>query len=192
MPVEELYHAAIEQAVWAEDLGFVSVTLSEHHGSDDGYLPSMVALASAIAARTENIHIMLAALIAPMHDPLRIAEDLAVLDRISKGRISVTVAGGYVPSEFEMFGYTTGDRVRLTVEMVETPQGGVDRRALRVPGPHRAGHPHPVSGSPAGHLAGRQRREGSPPSRPDRRRLLAHHARVLGLLPRRGHPVGTG
>ncbi|MDE0237378.1 MAG: LLM class flavin-dependent oxidoreductase, partial [bacterium] len=65
-------------------------------------------------------HIMLAALIAPMHDPLRIAEDLAVLDRISKGRISVTVAGGYVPSEFEMFGYTTGDRVRLTVEMVET------------------------------------------------------------------------
>ena len=120
VPVEELYHAAIEQAVWAEDLGFVSVTLSEHHGSDDGYLPSLVALASAIAARTENIHIMLAALIAPMHDPLRIAEDLAVLDRISKGRISVTVAGGYVPSEFEMFGYTTSDRVRLTVEMVET------------------------------------------------------------------------
>ena len=64
VPVEELYHAAIEQAVWAEDL--------------------------------------------------------AVLDRISKGRISVTVAGGYVPSEFEMFGHTTGDRVRLTVEMVET------------------------------------------------------------------------
>jgi len=120
VPVEELYHAAIEQTVWAEDLGFASVTLSEHHGADDGYLPSLVTLASAIAARTESIHIMLAALIAPMHDPLRIAEDLAVLDRISKGRISVTVAGGYVPSEFEMFGRTIGDRVRLTTEMVET------------------------------------------------------------------------
>ncbi|WP_419918886.1 LLM class flavin-dependent oxidoreductase [Candidatus Poriferisocius sp.] len=120
VPVDELYHAAIEQVEWAERLGFVSVTLSEHHGSDDGYLPSLVALASAIAARTENIHIMLAALIAPMHDPLRVAEDLAVLDRISKGRISVVVAAGYVPSEFDMFGRRMRDRVALTEEMVET------------------------------------------------------------------------
>ena len=166
VPVEELYHAAIEQAVWAEDLGFVSVTLSEHHGSDDGYLPSLVALASAIAARTENIHIMLAALIAPMHDPLRIAEDLAVLDRISKGRISVTVAGGYVPSEFEMFGYTTGDRVRLTVEMVETlkaawtgePFEFRDRTVRVTPTPYQ--DPRPAiwlggSGEPAARRAAR-------------------------------------
>ena len=120
VPVDELYEAAIEQVVWAENLGFVSVTLSEHHGSDDGYLPSLVAMASAIAARTETIHIMLGALIAPMHDPLRVAEDLAVLDRISKGRMSVIVAGGYVPSEFAMFGHEMKDRVALTVEMVDT------------------------------------------------------------------------
>ncbi len=120
VPVDELYRTAIEQVVWADELGFASVTLSEHHGSDDGYLPSLVAMAAAIAARTENIHIMLAALIAPMHDPLRVAEDLAVLDRISKGRISVVVAAGYVPSEFAMFGRQMQDRVALTVEMVET------------------------------------------------------------------------
>ena len=187
VPVDELYEAAIEQVVWAENLGFVSVTLSEHHGSDDGYLPSLVALASAMAARTENIHIMLAALIAPMHDPLRAAEDLAVLDRISKGRISVVVAGGYVPSEFEMFGHTTGDRVRLTVEMVETLKAAWTGEPFEFRGRTVRVTPTPYQDPRPAIWLGGSGEKAARPGGPHRRRVPAHHARVLGLLPRRGH-----
>ena len=76
----ELADTAIEQCVWADQLGFATVTLSEHHGSPDGYLPSPLVLGAAIAARTQNIRLMFAALIAPLHDPVRLAEDIAYLD----------------------------------------------------------------------------------------------------------------
>ena len=116
----DLYEAALDQCAWADALGFESVTLSEHHGSPDGYLPSLVAMASAIAARTSSMRIRLGAMIAPMHDPLRMAEDLAVVDHISRGRLDVVVSNGYVPSEFAMFGHAVSERVKLTTEMVQT------------------------------------------------------------------------
>src|SRR5690606_421190 len=92
-----LYRAAVEQCSWADRHGFGTVMLAEQHGSDDGYLPSPVALGCAIAAVTEQIRIRVQALIAPFHDPLRLAEDLAVLDLLSAGRAEITAAGGYVP-----------------------------------------------------------------------------------------------
>ena len=79
-PIGDLYQAAIEMAVWSEQNGAVSVVLSEHHASPDGYLPSPIVLASAIAARTSTIPIMVAALLVPLHDPVRLAEDMAVLE----------------------------------------------------------------------------------------------------------------
>src|SRR5262245_44833556 len=75
-----LYTAALEQCAWADRQGFAGVILSEHHGSDDGYLPSPLVFAAAVAARTQQLRILIGALIVPLHDPLRIAEDLAVLD----------------------------------------------------------------------------------------------------------------
>lgn len=72
----DLYEAALAQCEWADALGFGSVTLSEHHGSADGYLPSLVAMASAIAARTSTMRIRLGAMIAAMHDPIRMAEEI--------------------------------------------------------------------------------------------------------------------
>jgi len=116
----DLYEAALEQCAWADSLGFERVTLSEHHGSDDGYLPSLVALGSAIAARTSSMLIRLAAVIAPLHNPLRLAEDLSVLDHLSRGRLEVVLANGYVPSEFEMFDVKMSDRVKLVTEAIET------------------------------------------------------------------------
>lgn len=116
----ELYHAALQQCEWADSLGFGSVVLSEHHGSDDGYLPSLVPLASAIAARTSKMGIRLGAVIAPLHNPLRLAEDLSVLDHLSRGRLEVVLANGYVPSEFQMFDVQLSDRVKLVTETVET------------------------------------------------------------------------
>ena len=78
-----LYAAALEMSAWADRLGIDSAVVSEHHFTDDGYLPSPIVLASAIAAKTERIAITIAALLAPLHDPLRLAEDLAVLDILS-------------------------------------------------------------------------------------------------------------
>jgi len=114
----ELTRTAIEQCEWADRLGFTSVTLSEHHGSPDGYLPSPIVLGAAIATRTKNLRLLLGALIAPLHDPLRLAEDIAVLDVISNGRVIPVVAGGYVDAEFRAFGKRLSDRARVMDEIV--------------------------------------------------------------------------
>ena len=116
----ERYEAALDMAEWADRLGFVIIVLSEHHGSDDGYLPSPLAMAAAMAARTKQARIRIAALIAPFHDPLRVAEDVAVVDLLSNGRLDLVVANGYVPGEFAMFGCELSDRVRRTTETVAT------------------------------------------------------------------------
>jgi len=113
-----LYAAALAQAEWADRLGFAAVVLSEHHGSPDGYLPSPLVMAAAIAARTRRIRISISALIAPLHDPVRIAEDLAVLDVISGGRLVPVLSGGYVASEFAAFGRTLDSRARYMGEIV--------------------------------------------------------------------------
>jgi alkanesulfonate monooxygenase SsuD/methylene tetrahydromethanopterin reductase-like flavin-dependent oxidoreductase (luciferase family) len=115
-PKAELYQAAIEMAVWADERGFDTVQFSEHHGSDDGYIPSPIVLASAIAARTRHIKLRFGVILLPLHDPIRLAEDLAVLDIVSNGRITVTFGAGYAAHEFEMFGVALSDRVKLIEE----------------------------------------------------------------------------
>jgi alkanesulfonate monooxygenase SsuD/methylene tetrahydromethanopterin reductase-like flavin-dependent oxidoreductase (luciferase family) len=109
----ELHATALEQCAWADRLGFAAVILSEHHGSPDGYLPSPLVFGAAVAARTRNLRIQLAALIAPLHDPLRLAEDIAVLDVLSGGRVIPVLSGGYVESEFRAFGRRLADRARV-------------------------------------------------------------------------------
>jgi alkanesulfonate monooxygenase SsuD/methylene tetrahydromethanopterin reductase-like flavin-dependent oxidoreductase (luciferase family) len=114
----QLAATAIEQCEWADRAGFGSVTLSEHHGSPDGYLPSPLVLAAAIAARTVNLRIVIAALIAPLHDPVRLAEDVAYLDVVSNGRAIPVVSGGYVEAEFAAMGKKLSDRARVMDEIV--------------------------------------------------------------------------
>jgi alkanesulfonate monooxygenase SsuD/methylene tetrahydromethanopterin reductase-like flavin-dependent oxidoreductase (luciferase family) len=115
----ERYAAALDMVEWAEDQGFVIVLLSEHHGSDDGYLPSPLTMAAAIAARTKRIRIQIAAIVAPFYDPIRLAEDLAVLDNISGGRIDVVLGYGYVQREFDMFRKERSRRVQDTTELID-------------------------------------------------------------------------
>jgi alkanesulfonate monooxygenase SsuD/methylene tetrahydromethanopterin reductase-like flavin-dependent oxidoreductase (luciferase family) len=100
----DLYQAAIELCAWGDQHGIGSVHLSEHHGSDDGYCPSPLVLASAIATRTRDMRIFISALIAPLHDPVRLAEDLTVLDNISRGRVIPILSGGYREEEFSAVG----------------------------------------------------------------------------------------
>ena len=83
----ELYAAVPEMCAWAEHHGGLAAVLCEHHGSEDGYLPSPMILAPAIAARTQRLALSLI-LILPFYDPVRLAEDMAVLDIISGGRAS--------------------------------------------------------------------------------------------------------
>jgi alkanesulfonate monooxygenase SsuD/methylene tetrahydromethanopterin reductase-like flavin-dependent oxidoreductase (luciferase family) len=89
------------------------VTLSEHHGSPDGYILSPIVFGASIAASTSSPYVHIGALIAPLYDPLRAAEDLAVLDLLLGGRLLVTVGAGYFESEFQMFGREIRHRADL-------------------------------------------------------------------------------
>jgi alkanesulfonate monooxygenase SsuD/methylene tetrahydromethanopterin reductase-like flavin-dependent oxidoreductase (luciferase family) len=115
----ERYAAALDMAAWADGLGCVNIAISEHHGSSDGYLPSPLTMVAAMAARTSTVRFSIAALIAPFYDPLRLAEDLLVLDNLSKGRVDLIVAGGYVREEFAMFGVPTSERAARVTEVVD-------------------------------------------------------------------------
>jgi alkanesulfonate monooxygenase SsuD/methylene tetrahydromethanopterin reductase-like flavin-dependent oxidoreductase (luciferase family) len=112
----DLYAAAIEMAAWGEEHGSAAVIVSEHHASADGYLPAPLLLASAIAARTTRLPIQVAALLVPLHDPIELAEQMAVLDLISRGRVSYVCAVGYRPEEYAMFGRDMKSRGRRMEE----------------------------------------------------------------------------
>ena len=78
----DLYSATLDMCSWAESRGRPLAVLSQHHGVDDGYLPSPIPLAAAIAARTSSLHINIAVLLLALYEPVKVAEDLAVVDLI--------------------------------------------------------------------------------------------------------------
>lgn len=145
----ERYRTGLEMAQWADELGFLMVVLSEHHASPDGYLPSPLVMAAAVAARTRRMRIMVSAIVAPLHDPLRLAEDAAVVDLISGGRLDLVLANGYVADEFAMFDVAMSARPQRTTAAVETLRRAwtgdefeFEGRAVRVtPTPDRSGGP---------------------------------------------------
>jgi alkanesulfonate monooxygenase SsuD/methylene tetrahydromethanopterin reductase-like flavin-dependent oxidoreductase (luciferase family) len=115
----DLYQAAIDMAEWAETRGCMAAVISEHHTSSDGYIPSPLLLASAMAARTNQLYISIAAALLAFYDPIRLAEDMAVLDIISNGRLSYTLGLGYRPEEFEMYGIDWKQRGRVVEEKLQ-------------------------------------------------------------------------
>lgn len=125
-PTHELYRAAIEMAAFVDRIGADQIGLMQHHGSDDGYLPQPFALAGGMAAVTSRIRFLLGAVILPLHDPLELAEQIAVVDNMSNGRLGVIFGAGYVPYEFAMFRKSLGDRAKLMDEGLE-----IILRALR-------------------------------------------------------------
>jgi alkanesulfonate monooxygenase SsuD/methylene tetrahydromethanopterin reductase-like flavin-dependent oxidoreductase (luciferase family) len=116
----ELYRTALDQAAWCEAHGFGALVLSEHHAVDDGYLPSPIVMASAFAARTSTIPITISALLAPLYDPLRLAEDIAVLDHASGGRVSYVMGLGYREEEYEMMARPWQGRGQLVEDVLTT------------------------------------------------------------------------
>lgn len=114
-----LYGDSLEQVELAEALGFDSIWLTEHHFTDDGYLPAMLPAAAAIAARTKRVTIGTFVLLAPFQHPLKLAEDAAVVDVISNGRLRLGLGQGYRQEEFDGFGVPRAQRLGRTLETIE-------------------------------------------------------------------------
>ncbi|UDY36611.1 LLM class flavin-dependent oxidoreductase [Dermatobacter hominis] len=115
----ELHRTAIEMARFGDEHGCSSIVLSEHHCSDDGYLPSPITLAAAVAAVTESVPIVVGATLLPLHEPARLAEDLITLDHISRGRAMTVLGLGYRPEEYELHGVDYADRAKVADRKLE-------------------------------------------------------------------------
>ena len=118
---EQVYREAIEQILRAEELGFDSVWLAEHHFSRYGLCPSILNFGSYLAARTRRIRIGLAVLILPFYNPLLLAEEAALTDLLSGGRLDFGVGRGYQWSEYLALGLSmeeSRDRFREAVDII--------------------------------------------------------------------------
>jgi alkanesulfonate monooxygenase SsuD/methylene tetrahydromethanopterin reductase-like flavin-dependent oxidoreductase (luciferase family) len=118
-PAAQLYAELLDQIAYAEQLGFDSVWITEHHFIEDGYTPSVLTIAAAIAARTSRIRIGTWVLLLPLHNALRVAEDAATVDVLSNGRLDLGLGLGYRLEEFAAFGVDRRQRGRLMDEGIE-------------------------------------------------------------------------
>ena len=114
------YQAFVDMAEYADQHGFAMITLEEHHGADNGWSPSPLVMAGLVFGRCANIGVSLSALLVPLHDPLRIAEDLAVLDLASGGRMTTIAGIGYRPEEYAAHGKDWAGRGALMDECIDT------------------------------------------------------------------------
>ena len=122
----ERYRACIDMVRWADQQPISVVGFSEHHNSEDGFLSSPLMMAMAAATATQRVAINVSALQLPLHDPIRVAEDIAVLDLLSGGRFSTTLGLGYRESEYELFDVSWQRRGRVFDEKI-----AVLKQALR-------------------------------------------------------------
>ena len=115
----KLHRAALDMAEWAEAHDGAYLGLAEHHGDSDGYNPSPLLMAAAFAARTNTMTISVAIFMLPLYNPVRLAEEMCVLDNLSHGRMRFIGGIGYVPSEYELHGVDFGRRGKIAEEYLE-------------------------------------------------------------------------
>jgi alkanesulfonate monooxygenase SsuD/methylene tetrahydromethanopterin reductase-like flavin-dependent oxidoreductase (luciferase family) len=156
-PWPEHYARMLELVERAEQLGAASVWLSEHHFFEDGYLPQPLTFAAAIAARTTTIRIGTAVLLAALRHPAQLAEEAAVVDILSAGRLDLGIGLGYRVPEYEGFGREFAGRfaqteacIREVVRLWET--GGITPRPVQQPMPLWGGFFGPRGARLAGEL----------------------------------------
>jgi alkanesulfonate monooxygenase SsuD/methylene tetrahydromethanopterin reductase-like flavin-dependent oxidoreductase (luciferase family) len=121
-PWPELYAEILDFVEWSESVGFDGAWVPEHHAADDGYVPSPLVVLAAIAARTKRLKLGPGVALAPLYHPVRFAEDCAVLDILSGGRLEVSVAVGYRRREADGYGVDFAKRGGRTDEFVEIVQ----------------------------------------------------------------------
>ncbi|HEX9236266.1 MAG TPA: LLM class flavin-dependent oxidoreductase [Actinomycetota bacterium] len=113
------YREILDLVRLAESLHFDSAWVSEHHGSSDGYMPSLLPTLASLAAATDRIRLGTGVILTPFHHPLRLAEDAATVDLISGGRLILGLGLGWREEEFRMFGIPAKERVGRTTDTVE-------------------------------------------------------------------------
>ena len=124
----------LEQIERSEALGYDSIWVSEHHFTEDGYLPSGLLFLAAVAARTRRVRLGTLVLLLPLHHPLRVAEDAAVLDLISGGRVDLGVAAGYRAEELRAFGVAAKERGKRMEESLSILQSAWRQEAFSFEG----------------------------------------------------------
>ncbi len=142
------HRALLEMASWADDLGLDAVCLSEHHGDPAGYMSAPLTIAAAVLGRTSRIGVRIAAALAPLHDPVRLAEQLNTLDCLAPGRLEIVLGAGYREVEFEMAGVDRRERGRRVEECVAVLRGAFSGEPFVWRG--RAIHVTPPPATPGG------------------------------------------
>ncbi len=154
-PWVDHYRQALEQTEEAERLGIDSVWLSEHHFFEDGYLPQPLTMAAALAARTSRVRIGTAILVAPLRPAVQIAEDAALVDILSDGRLDLGLGAGYRVPEYAAFGADITKRYTDTLSRVDDvvrllADGGVTPGPVQSPLPVWVGFGGPQGARRAG------------------------------------------
>lgn len=130
----EVYKTTLERIVEAERRGLDAVWVTEHHGFADGYLPQPLVFCAAIAACTRSVRIGTAIAIAPLMHPLAIAEQAAVVDLVSAGRLELGLGAGYREDEFAAFGVDHSSRYTV-LEQVATALPDLWKSGQATPAP---------------------------------------------------------
>ncbi len=117
------HRAMLEMVSWADRIGVETICLSEHHGDPAGYTSAPLTLAAAILGRTERLKVRVAAALVPLHDPVRLAEQIATLDCLAPGRLEIILGAGYRSAEFAMAGVDRQQRGKLLEECVAVLRG---------------------------------------------------------------------
>ncbi|MGH2632127.1 MAG: LLM class flavin-dependent oxidoreductase [Tepidiformaceae bacterium] len=121
VPLETVYQRAFERIAIMDEGGYDAVWLAEHHFNTYSICPSVTLMGTHIAARTRNLRIGTAVTLAAFYHPLRLAEELALLDHLSGGRLNWGAGRGFDPKEFRAFNVPveeSSDRFRECVEIV--------------------------------------------------------------------------
>lgn len=118
-PLRELYSSVVDLAVEAEQWGFDFFWVGEHHFAPNQWNPSALPLLAAIASRTSTIRLGTNVIVAPYHNPIRLAEDVATVDLLSNGRLDVVLGTGSIRDEFETFAVPEAERWGRTFETLD-------------------------------------------------------------------------
>lgn len=193
--MSDRYRGALDMCAYLDDKGITAVQLDEHHVNDFGWSPTPMLTAGMILARTRHVTVQIGALLLPLHDPIRVAEDLAVLDLVSRGRIAVTMGLGYRPLEYVAMGKEWKRRGKILDESLETliaawtgepfEHNGATIRVL--PRPFTRPHPPVMVGGSAPASARRAARFGMPlfmnGNPPGIKELYEEECERLGVAP---------